>query len=572
MKKQNLKTTKIKFSILFLLASATVMAQSLEQKIPTSASLVVTFDAKNVLELVPEKEWNQSAIFQELFKKLKQDGKDVQALRDMGIDIDAKVYYAMDATDSISFHNFYLPLTDRKKMEALFDERDVEQFVREGDKTTFRERSMSATWNDGYMILTGGLDSYTYMNEHKKRLLKGKDEDQWWTTKRAVIEKWMEDYTNRLFDGGYTSIISNKRYQASKDKNAVMSIWVNDYGNLLGDAYKEISKELPYLFINKNSNYGIENMAGHWYFDKDNTRMKLDITYDSTLARSMKRIYRNRMNRKLYSYVDIDNAIGYMGMSFDTENAMTEYPEIVKHIYGKMLPDFKEEMGIITDLYSIIFDEKEIADLFPGNGLLVFTDLREKDVEYTTYEYDENYKQKEITKTKKDLRPDLILLIETKKDDFFKKALKLAGKYKFAEVTDNLFQIKIPEYDGSDIFAYVNDGVVAIATDKKDLVRLVSRTKFNIGRDHRRFFRKHPFSLHLNTDILAGKLETKINSSKDKKMFGEFVDTYDGLSMHYSRIKGNDLTMEIQVDTDSGQENSMKAFLDFMNELFLTYR
>lgn len=352
-----------------------------------------------------------------------------------------------------------------------------------------------------------------------------------------------------------------------------MSLWVNDYGSLLGGFYKEIYRELPYLGImNQNSDYGIDNLSGHWYFDKDNTRMKIDITYNNTLAKSLKRIYRNRLNRNLYNYVDIDNAIGYMGMSFDTENAMEEYPVIVKHIYGGMLPEFKDEMEIITDLYSIIIDEKEIADLFPGNGLLVLTDLREKDVEYTTYEYDEDYNQKEITKTKKDLRPDLILLIETKRDDFFKKALGIAGKYKFAEVTDNLFQIKIPEFDESDIFAYVQDGVVAIATDKKDLVRLVGKTKYSIGRDHRKFLRKHPFSFRLNTDILVGKLGTKINSEKDKKMFQEFVDTFDGASMHYSRMKGNDLSMEIRVDTDPGQENSMKAVMDFMNTLFLTFK
>ncbi|PIE48916.1 MAG: hypothetical protein CSA39_05355 [Flavobacteriales bacterium] len=570
--KQVLGIKSIAIAALFILTSLTARPQQLEQKIPASASVVISYNAKNVMELMPEEEWNAMALFQELFKELKRDNKNINSLSGFGLDLNSKFYYAMETTDSISYHNFYLPVKDRVKLENLFDERDKKEFRQEGEKTTFSERDFSVTWNDQYMIFTGANTSYNYMNKNKDRLLNGKDENEWWTVKREVTEDWLQGYAKNLWSETQNSILSNKRYITSKDKNAVMSLWVNDYGKLFSGLYKEVYAMVPHLYLNDKSDYGVENLSGHWYFEKDNIRMKFNITYNNTLAKSLRRIYKNRLNSNLYSYVDIDNAISYLGMSFNTENAMEEYPKIIKQIYGGMLSGFTDEIEIITDLYDIIIDEKEIANLFPGDGLLVLTDLREKDIEYTSYEYDEDYNQKEIKKNKKELRPDLILLIETNREGLFNKALKIAGKYKFAELTDNLFQIKIPDFDESDIFALVKDGMVAIATDKKDLQHLVSKKKFDISSNHRKFLRRNPFSFYINSDVLVDKLEPRIESENDKKMFQEFVDLFDGASMHYSRMKGNDLMLEVKVNTNPAKKNSMTTLLDFIDQLFITFQ
>ena len=60
----------------------------------------------------------------------------------------------------------------------------------------------------------------------------------------------------------------------------------------------------------------------------------------------------------------------------------------------------------MVETMKIVLDEKEIAKIAPGNAIFILNDLTYKKVEYTDYEYDEDYNEKEVKKTKDAATPN----------------------------------------------------------------------------------------------------------------------------------------------------------------------
>ncbi len=81
------------------------------------------------------------------------------------------------------------------------------------------------------------------------------------------------------------------------------------------------------------------------------------------------------------------------------------------------------------DLLEIMIDEKAIAELMPGNMMMVLHDMKTKTVTYTDYTYDDNFKSTEIKKTREELSPNFTFVMETKKEAFLKKLARLPLKY-----------------------------------------------------------------------------------------------------------------------------------------------
>ena len=80
--------------------------------------------------------------------------------------------------------------------------------------------------------------------------------------------------------------------------------------------------------------------------------------------------------------------------------------------------EYSEVVDIYIDLLEILLDEKGIADLLPGNYMFVMHDMKPRIVNYTDYEYDDEFNRKEVKKTKKELSPLFTFAFETHQEDF----------------------------------------------------------------------------------------------------------------------------------------------------------
>lgn len=130
----------------------------------------------------------------------------------------------------------------------------------------------------------------------------------------------------------------------------------------------------------------------------------------------------SKQSNGLVNYVNPDN-IGYFSMSINTEAMANYYYTYMKkylaNIYGTK--DYADIMDLYIDLLEIIIDEKAIAELLPGNYLFVMHDMKPQIVNYTDYEYDDEFNRKEVKKTRKELSPDFTFALETRREDFMKR-------------------------------------------------------------------------------------------------------------------------------------------------------
>ena len=150
-----------------------------------------------------------------------------------------------------------------------------------------------------------------------------------------------------------------------------------------------------------------------------------------------------------------------------TKELLIQYPELMNKMYGGILPKFKEEIDIAGNVLSLIIDEEAIGRLVTGDALFVLNDFAKKEVEYTTYKFDEDYKKKEVVKTKETVVPDFTLMIGSKEEKLLNKILRLGQKYKVLDKVNNIYEFdlkgqKLP----FGLFAVVKNEVLYITTSK----------------------------------------------------------------------------------------------------------
>ena len=194
-------------------------AQNLESKIPNTAKAVVSINGDRLFELVSTSDFNKYDFVKKMFKELNRKNDSTKAfasIEDFGFNISSKAYYFYTNNDSVSYHPILLKLTDKNKFESLFPN-DIKDKIERKDNVNIMTENKSVTiWDDKMLVLSFG-DKSNYAIDNN------------------IVNGWTKQHVASIFNGSSgQSIITNKSYLASRDKNAVASAWINNYGELIG--------------------------------------------------------------------------------------------------------------------------------------------------------------------------------------------------------------------------------------------------------------------------------------------------------------------------------------------------
>lgn len=103
-------------------ASYTATAQDLAYKIPENAFSVVSVKSNQLFQLCPANEFNNSTLGKKFLAKLSETAaENYKSIEELGINLTSNAYYYYQMTDSINIHGLLIPLTDGRKMDALFN-------------------------------------------------------------------------------------------------------------------------------------------------------------------------------------------------------------------------------------------------------------------------------------------------------------------------------------------------------------------------------------------------------------------------------------------------------------------
>ncbi len=556
-------------------AFLTAKAQKIENRIPSNSSVVVAGNAENVFKLIDFSDINSSALGKEILKSVnrkKEDNEKINSLENLGIDLKSNAYYFFKQTDSISYHNVMVELNDRKQFEATLKKSKLDDIERKNGYNILQGYSDLTIWNDKVLFLVNGDRSYSYFREHKERLEKQKrEEEASYKFKRRIANGWAREYAESIFNGNVrNSLSSNTSFQKSKKKNSVVTVWLPSYGSLMGSFMKSYKKLLSNDLINFDDTnmYGVNEVSANLFFDKSNARISLDMNVNENMKKYMKKIYNKRIDKKLINGFDHDKALAFWSMSINTEEMLIQYPDMLSTMYGGMIPTFKNEINVVGDLLAILIDEKAVGELITGDALFVLNDFDKKEVSYKSYDYDENYKRKEVTKTKETVVPDFTLMVGSKEEGIWKKALKIGEKYKVLSANNNVYEFTETTKDlPFPVYVVVNNDILYVTTSKTGAFNFAVGRSFGKSNKYGRLMRNNTSVLYTDINALLDKFPKGYVSRKEKKMLNFSNENLKDAVFRVSRIKGSTISSELKLNTMGREENTLKLLFEFINQV-----
>jgi hypothetical protein len=350
-------------------------------------------------------------------------------------------------------------------------------------------------------------------------------------------------------------------------RNAGADVFVyTDYGRIVNNGvYGKMMKHYKFgsllsTVYNSNSSYNL-------YFDKD--KVKLVNSYqhkNPEVQKSVSAIYKGRKNKKLAKLIN-DRSIGYYAMNVDGSKYFDMMYALMKNAGDSA---YQKETELVMETVKIVLDEEAIAKIAPGNGIFVLNELKSKTVEYKEYDYDDDYNEKEVTKTKEVVIPDFTFAFATENEGYWNRIFNLLATNKntaknFSKNGD-LYTFKEDKSTGfMDEFLFtVKDGIVYVTTSAKNLQpESQSEKSKNWIKDSS----KYPASGRFDVQKLLVGLEKEFKSSSERKML-DLVRKNVGEVYFKSESKGDRIETEIDYSIKNSSENSLMYFFDLFDEMY----
>ena len=417
--------------------------------------------------------------------------------------------------------------------------------------------------------------SYTDSIENAKRELWHKEKDLYINAKQKSIA---DSLIGTVFSPVSASIEKDIRYTKIVDPSAHISAWFN-YDNLMAQLWSSAYLKLYGLFggtmyDNQKTNQGFTTGI-NLFFDKDKVRVQQKLySPDPELAQLGRDMFNSKQKTSLTTYINPDN-IAYFSGSFNTEAVGNYYYRVLKQYMsnGYFFKEYGDIVNIYIDLMEIIIDEKAIAELMPGNMVFVLHDMSSKTVSYSTYEYDKDFNQTEVKKTKKELSPDFTIAIETKRPDFLQKIVDLPvkyaekGKFKYAS-KGNYYELSFdPEKDPvSSLYFIVKDEKIVITTSKEMIDLTIKGTTRKLPSDLKKSIFKNNYSFRLNTEKMLQKVDPELNTETMRKI-KNYLEQNLGNVLMESRINDGMIQSTGTMSIKGTHNNSFEFFFNMIDNI-----
>ena len=411
----------------------------------------------------------------------------------------------------------------------------------------------------------------------------------WQQQQDMIAKKQQEAASVNVMNGFYSqnlrSIKNSVGYARTIDPNAHASIWINTesileqyWGYFYRGLYGYPGNPRRYFDTDRNSTdtSGDFSSAVNLYFDKDKLRMEnKTFSSNSTLDALAKSTMNSRQSSSLVNYVNPDN-IGYFSLSINSEAMANYYYAYMKKYLANMynMQEYSDLVNIYIDLLEIVIDEKGIADLLPGNYIFVMHDMKPRIVNYTDYEYDDEFNRKEVKKTKKELSPSFTFAFETRREDFMKKLANLPvryaekGGFNYKEKEGGYYELAFKEGDMpfSSMYFMVKDGKAIITTSKEVIDMTISNRGFTTDEATKNSILNNNYSLNISSKRLIEKISTQVSAHVNKKISEYLLKNLGDLKME-SGLKNGMIQGTTTLSITGNNSNSLEFLFNMMDAI-----
>jgi len=407
-------------------------------------------------------------------------------------------------------------------------------------------------------------DAYAY--DEEEDLAYKKEQDSIRRENFKIVKKNAEDHFDQYFSSNL-EIEVPKEMLSFRDSNSDVFVYT-DYGRIVNEGiYGKMTKFYSYgqFFKNMyNSNYSY-----NLYFDKDKVRLVNNYQHkNADIQKNISAIYKGKKNKKLLELIN-EKSVGYYAMNV---NGAKCFDMMYSLLQDSGENEYKKEMELIMETMKIVLDEEAITKIAPGNGIFVLNELKSKKVEYTDYEYDADFNEKEVKKTKDIAVPNFTFAFATENEGYWNRIFDLLTTNKklskrFSK-KGNLYTFK-DEKDGGyvdQLFFTVKDGVVYLMSSADNIL---SVNQSDISRKWAKDSAKYPLSGRLDIQKLLTGLDKEFKTPKERKAL-DAIRKNVGELYYKTEVKGESIQTEMNYNIKDSSENSLMYFFDVFDQVFKT--
>ncbi|MBV8326975.1 hypothetical protein [Chryseobacterium sp.] len=404
----------------------------------------------------------------------------------------------------------------------------------------------------------------TYDEEQEKAFQKEQD-----SIRRENFKIVKQNAENR-FDQYFSSNLEievPKEMLLFRDANSDVFVYT-DYGKIVNEGiYGKMTKYYSYEQFFKNmydSNYSY-----NLYFDKDKVRLVNHYQHkNADIQKDISAIYKGKKNKKLLNLIN-EKSVGYYAVNVNGAKCFDMMYSLFQHA-GEH--EYKKEMELIMETMKIVLDEEAIAKIAPGNGIFVLNELKSKKVEYTDYEYDADFNEKEVKKTKEIAVPNFTFAFSTENEGYWNRIFDMLATNKklskrFSKKGD-LYIFKEEKTGGyiDQLFFTVKDGVVYLMSSADNILPV---NQSDISRKWAKDSAKYPLSGRLDIQKLLTGLDKEFKSPKERKTL-DAVRKNVGELYYKTEVNGESIRTEMNYNIKDSSENSLMYFFDIFDQIFKT--
>jgi hypothetical protein len=379
-----------------------------------------------------------------------------------------------------------------------------------------------------------------------------------------IVKKIAEDRFDQYFNSNLELDVP-RAMLSFRDPNSDAYVYT-DYGRMVNDGiYGKMMKHFEFgQFLrnayNSNSYYNL-------YFDKDKVKLVNNYQHKNPdIQKTVSSVYKGKKNKKLAALIN-EKSIGYYVMNV---NGAKTFDMMYDLLQDSGDGEYKKEMELMMETMKIILDEEAITKIAPGNGIFVLNELVSKKVDYTDYEYDDDYNEKEVKKTKDVAVPNFTFAFATENEGYWNRVFNVLSTNKnlakkFSK-NGNIYSFKDEKGDGymDQLYFVVKDGIVYLTSSTENLT---PHAQSAVSKQWAKDSSKYPLSGRLDVQRLLIGLEKEFKTPSERKTLDLFRKNV-GEMYYKTEVKGDSVETEIDYNIKNSSENSLMYFFDLFDEIF----
>lgn len=400
------------------------------------------------------------------------------------------------------------------------------------------------------------------------------------SVKNVLIADWLNTEFSRLLSGSLGSY-SNKRIKPLSNSTLV-HLQVDSLAPIFRVLYAENSflGNFSYYQFMMGGRIGVEYGDIPFYgmesFDaqvdvvQNSLKLSTSIGLDKEVVKQYKEIYRKGVNPKFYNFLDKD-ILAFMSVNVNTGAYLKNLPSMISRNYRTMLPYYSDFIDLSASIFDVLLDEKAIGKVYKGDNLLVLNGVTKAEVEYTDYQYDDDYNYTEVVKTKMETIPQFMWMFSSDDTRIFDRMIKIGlNRAYLEEINIGLYRVTEVNNSGIQIYLQIKDGVIFVSDDLGKMQQIATNAVKSKGAPHYvSIVKNNTVALVINTKripFLLAELDVPLSGSL--KGFVEEINQYGDFSIVSPGIIGNSFKSETKIEFPKSKANALQYLFDAMSHKY----